>query len=50
MLNKAEPERTFPTGLTGPCMDIDDPGTFDYIWFRSIGNKFEPKNVNVFGT
>lgn len=27
-----EPTYTFPTGLTGPFMDTDPSGTFDYVY------------------
>jgi endonuclease/exonuclease/phosphatase family metal-dependent hydrolase len=33
--NRAEPEVTWPSGLTGPAIDIDGPpGCLDYIWVR----------------
>jgi len=42
-----EPEITFPTGLTGPHMDLDPPGTFDYIWVK--GNHVTPIKSYTFG-
>lgn len=33
-INGAEPERTFPTGLQAKFMDMDPPGTFDYIFIK----------------
>jgi endonuclease/exonuclease/phosphatase family metal-dependent hydrolase len=33
--NRAEPEVTWPSGLTGPAIDTDGPpGCLDYIWVR----------------
>lgn len=46
-MNQKEPEFTFPTGLTGPHMDIDPAGTFDYIWFR--GDKLKVIGSKTFG-
>jgi len=42
-----EPEKTFPTGIIAPKMDIDVAGTFDYIWFK--GKDLEVQNVEIFG-
>jgi endonuclease/exonuclease/phosphatase family metal-dependent hydrolase len=33
--NGAEPDRTWPSGIQAPGMDVDgDPGCLDYIWLR----------------
>lgn len=48
MVNKKEPEKTFPTGLQGPYMDRDPPGTFDYIWHK--GSSLKPVESQIFGT
>ena len=42
-----EPTYTFPTGLTGPFMDTDPSGTFDYIWY--YGKNLKVINSLVFG-
>ena len=46
-INTQEPEITFPTGITGPHMDIDPPGTFDYIWYK--GNHLKVGSSSTFG-
>lgn len=34
-----EPGHTFPTGLKAEFMDMDPPGTFDYIFVKGAGFK-----------
>ncbi|CAD8099702.1 unnamed protein product [Paramecium sonneborni] len=48
LANQKEPEITFPTGLTGPFMDTDPAGTFDYIWIR--GNNIQVQECLLFGS
>jgi endonuclease/exonuclease/phosphatase family metal-dependent hydrolase len=45
--NMKEPVLTFPTGLTGPHMDRDPPGTFDYIWVK--GDRLKVLSSKTFG-
>lgn len=46
-MNKIEPDITFPTGLKGPFMDTDPPGTFDYIWIT--GQNLNVTESSLFG-
>ena len=39
VINGAEPEVTFPTGIQAPFMDPDPPACYDYIFFK--GNNLE---------
>jgi len=46
-IHKNEPEATFPTGLTGPFMDKDEAGTFDFIFYK--GTNIEVERAEIFG-
>lgn len=47
IIHDKEPVLTFPTGITGPYMDTDPDGTFDYIWYK--GDHLTPRSSTTFG-